>query len=94
MLVTCLAAKPIWAEFGRHVVTNLTTQSTSVRGFTTLLLGRYFAAELVDKGMANREEALDVFLCMEQLSCIRPSLPLSSSEKAVQEVGDIDSPLA
>ena len=63
-----LAAQPIWAAFGRHVVTNLTTQSTSVRGFTTLLLGRYFAAELVDKGMANREDALDVFLRMEQIS--------------------------
>ena len=63
-----LAAQPIWAAFGRHVVTNLTTQSTSVRGFTTLLMGRYFAAELVDKGMASREDALDVFLRMEQLS--------------------------
>ena len=63
-----LAAQPIWAAFGRYVVTNLTTQSTSVRGFTTLLLGRYFAAELVDKGMANREDALDVFLRMEQVS--------------------------
>ena len=63
-----LAAQPIWAAFGRHVVTNLTTQSTSVRGFTTLLLGRYFAAELVDKGMASREDALDVFLRMEQIS--------------------------
>ena len=63
-----LGVQPIWAVFGRHVVTNLTTQSSSVRGFTTLLLGRYFAAELVDKGMASREDALDVFLRMEQLS--------------------------
>ena len=63
-----LGVQPIWAAFGRHVVTNLTTQSSSVRGFTTLLLGRYFAAELVDKGMASREDALDVFLRMEQLS--------------------------
>ena len=39
-----------------------------MRGFTTLLLGRYFAAELVDKGMANRDDGLDVFLRMEQLS--------------------------
>ena len=62
-----LGVQPIWAAFGRHVVTNLTTQSSSVRGFTTLLLGR-FAAELVDKGMASREDALDVFLRMEQLS--------------------------
>ena len=63
-----LGVQPAWAAFGRHVVTNLTTQSTSVRGFTTLLLGRYFTAELVDKGMANREDALDVFLRMEQIS--------------------------
>ena len=63
-----LGVQPIWAAFGRHVVTNLTTQSSSVRGFTTLLLGRYFAAELVDRGMASREDALDVFLRMEQLS--------------------------
>ena len=57
-----LGVQPIWAAFGRHVVTNLTTQSSSVRGFTTLLLGRYFAAELVDRGMTSREDALDVFL--------------------------------
>ena len=63
-----LGVQPIWAAFGRHVVTNLTTQSSSVRGFTTLLLGRYFAAELVDRGMATREDALDIFLRMEQLS--------------------------
>ena len=63
-----LGVQPIWAAFGRHVVTNLTTQSSSVRGFTTLLLGRYFAAELVDRGMTSREDALDVFLRMEQLS--------------------------
>ncbi len=62
-----LGAQAIWTAFGRHVVTNLTTVSTSVRGFTTLLLGRYFAAELVDRGMAHREDALDIFLRMEQV---------------------------
>ncbi len=62
-----LGVQPIWAAFGRHVVTNLTTVSTSVRGFTTLLLGRYFAADLVDRGMATREDALDIFLRMEQI---------------------------
>ena len=62
-----LGVQPIWSAFGRHVVTNLTTQSTSVRGFTVLLLGRYFAADLVDRGMAAREDALDVFLRMEQI---------------------------
>lgn len=62
-----LGVQPIWTSFGRHVVTNLTTQSTSVRGFTILLLGRYFAADLVDRGMAAPEDALDIFLRMEQI---------------------------
>ena len=62
-----LGVQTIWSAFGRHAVTNLTTQSTSVRGFTVLLLGRYFAADLVDRGMAAREDALDIFLRMEQI---------------------------
>lgn len=62
-----LGVQPIWSAFGRHVVTNLTTQSTSVRGFTILLLGRYFAADLLDRGMATREDVLDIFLRMEQI---------------------------
>ena len=62
-----LGVQPVWSAFGRHVVTNLTTVSTSVRGFTTLLLGRYFAADLVDRGMATREDALNIFLRMEQV---------------------------
>ena len=62
-----LGVQAIWSAFGRHVVSNLTTQSTSVRGFTVLLLGRYFAADLLDRGMATREEALDIFLRMEQI---------------------------
>ena len=62
-----LGVQPIWSAFGRHVVTNLTTQSTSIRGFTVLLLGRHFAADLRDRGMATREDALDIFLRMEQV---------------------------
>ncbi len=62
-----LGVQPIWTAFGRHVVTNLTTQSTSVRGYTILLLGRYFASDLVDRGMAVAEDALNIFLRMEQI---------------------------
>ena len=62
-----LGIQPVWAAFGRHVVTNLTTQSTSVRGFTILLLGRYFAARLIEDGTVSQEEALNVFLRMEQI---------------------------
>ena len=62
-----LGLQPIWSRFGRHVVTNLTTVTTSVRGFTILLLGRYFGERLIEDGIVGREEALNVFLRMEQL---------------------------
>jgi len=62
-----LGVVPIWTAFARHVVKNLTTQSTSVRGFTILLLGRHFADRLIQEGALHKEEALDVFLRMEQL---------------------------
>jgi hypothetical protein len=35
-----LGVQPVWASFGRHVVTNLTTVTDSIRGFTILLLAR------------------------------------------------------
>ena len=62
-----LGLQPVWAAFGRHVVANLTTQSTSVRGFTTLLLGRYFAEELVGFQRARDEDVLAIFLRTEQV---------------------------
>lgn len=62
-----LGTQPIWAAFGRRVVSNLTTQTSSVRGFTILLLGRYFGAHLIDEGRLPREAALDVVLRMEQI---------------------------
>lgn len=55
-----LGTQPIWSSFGRQVVGNLTTVSTSVRDFTTLLLGYWFAEKLPD------HQALDVFLRWEQ----------------------------
>jgi hypothetical protein len=51
---------------GRQVVGNLTTVSTSVRDFTTLLLGYYFATRAAEAGGAESE--LDVFLKWEQLA--------------------------
>ena len=61
-----LGVQPIWSHFGRHVVTNLTTVSNSVRGFTVLLLGRYLAEQLVEDGRADPEDALSIFLRTEQ----------------------------
>jgi hypothetical protein len=63
-----LGIQPVWAAFGRHIVKNLTTQSTSVRNFTTFLLGRYFADELVETEKVAPEQALDVFLRTEQIA--------------------------
>ena len=62
-----LGMVPIWSSFARHIVTNLTTPSTSVRGFTTLILARYFTTLLIERGTIQKEEALDLFLRMEQL---------------------------
>ena len=61
-----LGAQPIWASFGRHVVTNLTMQTNSARGFTILLLARYLTERLIEDGRLGRESALDAFLRFEQ----------------------------
>src|SRR5689334_13322892 len=60
-----LSLVPIWASFGRRVVGNLTTASTSLRGFTTVLLGYYLADRVQEK--APDETPLNVFLRVEQL---------------------------
>src|SRR4051812_42227652 len=61
-----LGLQQIWTRFGRHVVGNLTTVSTSVRDFTTLLLGYYFANDLADESDSGSE--LHTFLKWEQLA--------------------------
>jgi hypothetical protein len=59
---------PVWGDFGRKVVENLTTASNSARGFTTLLLGLHFA-ERVAAGENDCESVrLAAFLKFEQLA--------------------------
>src|SRR5436190_18237187 len=61
-----LGVQPIWARLGRHVVGNLTTVTQSIRGFTTVIFGYYFAERV-----ANEEDGdgdLAVFLRWEQLA--------------------------
>lgn len=60
-----LSLVPIWSSFGRRVVGNLTTASTSLRGFTTLLLGYYCADRIAE--LSPEEAPLNVFLRVEQL---------------------------
>ncbi len=61
-----LGIQQIWTRLGRHVVGNLTTVSNSVRDFTTLLLGYYFAAPFADQLGPGTE--LGPFLKWEQLA--------------------------
>lgn len=61
-----LGIQQIWTRLGRHVVGNLTTGSDSVRDFTTLLLGYYFAARIADEADPGTE--LATFLKWEQLA--------------------------
>lgn len=62
-----LGVQPIWSHFGRHVVTNLTTVSNSVRGFAVVLLARYLAERLIGENRAAPEDALAIFLRAEQV---------------------------
>ncbi len=54
--------QPIWTRLGRQVIQNLTTVTTSVRGFTTLLLGLYFAEQAVEQRRADEANFSDLFL--------------------------------
>ena len=58
----------VWYWFGRRLVGNLTTVSNSVRGFTTLLLARYYMELLIEDGQTTEEDALEIFLCFEQIA--------------------------
>ena len=62
-----LGVQPIWSAFGRHIVANLTTVTDSLRGFTVLLLGRYFGERFLREGKIEEEDVVDVFLRVEQV---------------------------
>lgn len=61
-----LGTMTLWLAFTRHIITNITTVTTSVRSLTTLLVGRYFAARLIEDGSIHTEDAVQVVLRMEQ----------------------------
>jgi hypothetical protein len=61
-----LGIQPIWTRMGRHVVGNLTTVSTSVRDFTTTILGYYFAERVANDEHEDNDVA--VFLRWEQMA--------------------------
>ena len=63
-----LGLVPLWGSFGRKVVGNLSTSSTSVRGFTTLILGFHFAEQVAPSGRERETVRLSTFLKFEQLA--------------------------
>jgi hypothetical protein len=63
-----LGFQPIWTRLGRQVIQNLTTVTTTVRGFTILLLGLYFAEQAVEQRKADEATFSDLFLKFEQLA--------------------------
>jgi hypothetical protein len=63
-----LGFQPLWAGLGRYVVQNLTTVTTSLREFTTLLLGYYFTEEIIENGSHDLAEFSNFFLKFEQLA--------------------------
>jgi hypothetical protein len=63
-----LGFQPIWSHFGRKLVGNLTTVTTSVRGFTTLMLGHHLASHLAESGGVPAAEYIEPFLRFEQIA--------------------------
>jgi hypothetical protein len=63
-----LGLVPLWSRYGRLIIGNLTTVSNSVRGFTTLLLGYYFAQLVQEVEGSGKQSTLDLFLTFEQLA--------------------------
>jgi hypothetical protein len=67
-----LGIQPIWTRLGRRIIGNLTTVTSSVRDFTTTILGYYFAERVAHEKNADSDLAafseLAVFLRWEQLA--------------------------
>lgn len=86
-----LGIQTIWTRFGRHVVGNLTTVTTSVRDFTVLLLGYYFAERLSDSG--SQVSTLQAFLKWEQLAsyarvAVNRDLAFRGTERVQKRLAD------
>lgn len=63
-----LGLQIFWTKLGRRVVKNLTTVTTSLRGFTVLLLGLYFAERAVAERKIPPNRLVELFLKFEQLA--------------------------
>ncbi|MDE0101867.1 MAG: hypothetical protein OXN89_05760 [Bryobacterales bacterium] len=82
-----LGVQPIWTAFGRRVIANLVTVTDSLRGFTVLMLGRYFGERLLTAGKVREADVIDVFLRVEQVCGYARCLALE--EDVVRKSGRI-----
>jgi hypothetical protein len=79
-----LGAQAVWAGLGRELIGNLTTVTSSVRNFTTLLVGLHLAERVAEKHADRSPE--QAFLVSEQLAgyarhCIHGSRSLLGYRK-------------
>lgn len=80
-----LGQMAIWTRFGRHVVGNLTTVSTSVRDFTVLLLGVWLIERVLEQDGDQNE--VDAFLRWEQIAAYaRAKQNASASFRGIERV--------
>lgn len=63
-----LGLQILWTKLGRRVVKNLTTVTTSLRGFTVLLLGLYFAERAIAEKKTSPNRLVELFLKFEQIA--------------------------
>jgi hypothetical protein len=63
-----LGLVPIWSRFGRDVVGNLTTVTSSVRSFTTVLIALELADILHEQLRQDAPKTLETFLRFEQIA--------------------------
>src|SRR4051812_18528597 len=63
-----LGLVPVWSRFGREVVGNLTTVTSSVRSFTTVLVGLELADRLHEQLRQDAPKTLETFLRFEQIA--------------------------
>lgn len=58
----------LWSRHGRQIVGNLTLVASRARGYTTLLLGFYFARQVLDRRQLEDERFIEAFLIFEQMA--------------------------
>src|SRR3954468_8574452 len=61
-----IGAQAVWAGLGRELIGNLTTVTSSVRNFTTLLVGLHLVERVAEKHPDRSPE--EAFLVWEQLA--------------------------